>query len=616
MKKRELKLGTQCRAMDINGIDEDKRELSLSFSSETPVRKWWGVEILDHNAASVDLSRFNSESAPFLVNHDRGQHIGIVVSAAIDANQKRGNATVRVGNSPLANEIWQDIKDGIRKTISFGYNVYKAVLQEESDDGPDVYRITKWEPLEISLESIPADYSVGLGRNEGEEKINVEIIDKRQKKMEHENTQTTPTTVTAPNAAPPVDTAALQREAEQRATKRFTEIMKIGAEFNMVDEAQKAIQAGASVEQFRVQVLETLKDKKHIDTQQATLDLPKKDARDYSLQKMIQAVVANDYRHVGLELEVSKELEKRFGRSPRGNFFVPHEVLVRPENLRAVLGHQKRDVTSGAGSGGSLIATDHMPQNFIELLQANAIVTQLGALVLSGLQGNISIPKQTGAATVAWVAEGAAPAESQPTFGSLALSPKFISGYVDYTRQVLLQSNPSIEALVIMDLLKQVTLGVDNKAIAGDGTSNTPTGIINTSGVGAVAGASLDWAKVVEFETDVAEANADGGSMAYLTRPSVRGILKTREKATNTARFLMENGEMNGYPVSASTQVPAAHMIFGAFAQLILAFWGALDIMINPYIGGNEGNVRVHVYQAADVGVRQAAAFSVSTDIT
>jgi HK97 family phage major capsid protein len=165
------------------------------------------------------------------------------------------------------------------------------------------------------------------------------------------------------------------------------------------------------------------------------------------------------------------------------------------------------------------------------------------------------------------------------------------------------------------DLTRVIGLAIDLAGIAGTGASNQPTGIINQSGVGSVTGASLDWDAVVEFETDVAAANADIGSMYYLTRPAIRGIMKTREKASNTAQFLMDGGQVNGYPVAISNQCPAQTMIFGVFSQLLVGMWSGLDVLIDPYTSAADGGLYIWTYQDVDIAVRHAAAFSVADDI-
>jgi len=138
-------------------IDEDKRTVSLSFSSELPVERYFGDEILDHSQESVDMSRLQN-GAPVLVDH-AGDQIGVVEDATI-APDKRGYATLRFGRSQRAKEVFADIVDGIRRNVSFGYQI-KEMIEEVKG----VFRATSWLPFEISIVSTPADPTIGIGRD-------------------------------------------------------------------------------------------------------------------------------------------------------------------------------------------------------------------------------------------------------------------------------------------------------------------------------------------------------------------------------------------------------------------------------------------------------------------
>ena len=158
----------QIRSEDIN---TEKRTLELSFSSEEPVERYFGLEILDHTRTSVDMSRLNN-GAPLLVGHDTKDQVGVVESAKVDTTEKKGRATVRFGNSVRANEIFQDVVDGIRKNVSVGYIIKK--VKEYQEEGKDIVRAMRWQPMEISLVGVPADNTVGVGRSDEEVEVEIE----------------------------------------------------------------------------------------------------------------------------------------------------------------------------------------------------------------------------------------------------------------------------------------------------------------------------------------------------------------------------------------------------------------------------------------------------------
>lgn len=171
MKKTTIK--NQYRALNITSgnIDEENRTVELSFSSEEPVERYFGTEILDHNPKSVDLSRLNNGAA-VLEDHYGGQ-VGVVEGAKI--KDGIGLAKLRFSKVGKGAEIFQDIVDGIRRNISFGYQVRELTLEKEVDGHP-IYRSMDWLPFEISVVGVPADPTIGIGRSKDEE-YEIEVPD-------------------------------------------------------------------------------------------------------------------------------------------------------------------------------------------------------------------------------------------------------------------------------------------------------------------------------------------------------------------------------------------------------------------------------------------------------
>jgi len=160
---KRVNINNQYRNLDIKtgNIDEENRTVELSFSSEEPVERYFGTEILDHNPSSVDLSRLNNKAA-VLEDHS-GSQIGVVEGAKIEGG--RGIAKLRFSKVGRGAEVWQDIVDGIRSNISFGYQLLDLTLEKESKDENPIYRSFKWLPFEISVVGVPADATIGIGRS-------------------------------------------------------------------------------------------------------------------------------------------------------------------------------------------------------------------------------------------------------------------------------------------------------------------------------------------------------------------------------------------------------------------------------------------------------------------
>lgn len=374
----------------------------------------------------------------------------------------------------------------------------------------------------------------------------------------------------------------------------------------------------------RIDVLEqqpTRQAQRPVPQDAATVGMGRRDVQRYSLVRAIRAAMTNDWRGAELEREASEATAQRLGRQPQGSFFVPADWL------------ESRDLLVGtASAGGNTVATDLLAQNFIDLLRNRMIVREAGATMLTGLVGNVAIPRQSGGATAYWVAENTAATESGQTFDQVAMSPKTVGAFTDISRKLLLQSSIDVESLVRMDLATVLALAIDLASLHGSGSSNQPTGIAATSGIGSVAGgtngAAPTLAHLISLETEVAQDNADMGRLGYITNTKVRGKLKSTAMVASTdSRMVWQEGAMplNGYRGLITNQVRSdldkgsatgvcSALFFGNWADLIVGMWGGLDILVDPYTGGTAGKVRVVALQDVDVAVRHPQSFAAMLD--
>lgn len=374
----------------------------------------------------------------------------------------------------------------------------------------------------------------------------------------------------------------------------------------------------------RIDVLEqqpTRQAQRPVPQDAATVGMGRRYVQRYSLVRAIRAAMTNDWRGAELEREASEATAQRLGRQPQGSFFVPADWL------------ESRDLLVGtASAGGNTVATDLLAQNFIDLLRNRMIVREAGATMLTGLVGNVAIPRQSGGATAYWVAENTAATESGQTFDQVAMSPKTVGAFTDISRKLLLQSSIDVESLVRMDLATVLALAIDLASLHGSGSSNQPTGIAATSGIGSVAGgtngAAPTLAHLISLETEVAQDNADMGRLGYITNTKVRGKLKSTAMVASTdSRMVWQEGAMplNGYRGLITNQVRSdldkgsatgvcSALFFGNWADLIVGMWGGLDILVDPYTGGTAGTVRVVALQDVDVAVGHPQSFAAMLD--
>nr|MBA4203199.1 phage major capsid protein [Ralstonia sp.] len=570
-------------------VDEQARTVALAFASETPYERYWGVEVLEITTRAVNVQRLRS-GANLLVNHSADDVVGVVEAVEI-GEDKVARAVVRFGRSARAEEVWQDVRDGIRRSVSVGYMIHKAILIE-TKDGLETYRVTDWEPYEISLVSVPADATVGVGRSASEPSRNP-----------------APTHIEVKMS----DTNTPQAERNHAA-----EISKIAATLpGGGDMAMSAIQRGLTVEAFQREAIEKLASKP---VPTADVGMDKKEVRQYSLMRAINAL-ANPtdqaaQRAAAFERECSDAVAAKLGKQARG-LLVPIEV-------------QKRTLMAGTPSAaGNLIATDLLTGSYIDLLRNAMVLPGMGTRFLTGLVGNIAIPRLSGSATTHWVAENVAPAESNQSVLQVTMSPRTLGAWSEISRKLLLQSSLDVEAMVQGDLAQVMGLAIQQAAINGTSAAGQPSGLltrITPSVIGGVNGLAPNWQHMIDLETNVATANADVGAMGYLTNARVRGRLKSTSKVTGQNGFIWENGTtpVNGYSAAVTNAVPSnltrgtgtnlSAIIFGNFSDLVIGMWGTLDLTVDPYSSSTTGAVRLIALQEVDVAVRYVESFATMVD--
>jgi HK97 family phage major capsid protein len=420
----------------------------------------------------------------------------------------------------------------------------------------------------------------------------------------------------------------VQEQTKNQELQRIKDLMAVGNQFKDVggiELAEKAIQENGSVGDLNQTILQRVATKKPVPT--PAIGMNQREIEKFSFVRLINAVANPQDRSLqsaaGYELELSNAARTQMGVTNRGGATIPFDVLSSS---------MKRDLTAAvAADGGNSVQTSVLGDSFIDLLRHASAITQVGATMLTGLAGNVAIPRQSAAATAFWVAENAAVTESQQTLAQVTLTPKTVGAFTDYSRRLLLQGSIDVESFVRNDLTKVLALAIDSAAINGSGASNQPRGILNTSGIGSVAGgtngAVVTWQNLVDLESAVAIANADVGNLAYMTNARQRGRFKSTVKAANTASFLWDGGDFptNGYRCAVSNQVPSnlskgtsgavcSAIIFGNFADLLIGMWGGLDITVDPYTGSSAGTVRVVALQDVDIALRNTVSFAAMLD--
>ena len=610
---------TSYRSIDLaraEYIDEDKRTVRIALSSEEPVERSFGIEILDHSRESVDMEWAKSGNMPVLLDHDSRSLVGIVESFELDSATNRTLAHIRFGRSELAQEAWQDVLDGIRKSVSVGYRINSMVRDDTAEDA--TFR-ANWTPMEASLVSLPADTNplIGVARSKDTAEVNTPVINNNHLK-EIKMTEEIKSEVNLDEVrseATVVARSAVAKEAK--------EILALATKHNKRDLADASIGEGHTLEQFRGILLNNISDDTPLETPVAEVGLNEKQRGQYSFLNAIRAASSGDWSKAGLEREISNEIASRSGKEARG-FYLPMDI-----------GWGQRDQTVGTNSqGGFLKGTDHLGNEFIGEVYANSVVASLGGRVMTGLQGDIAIPKLSASVTnTAFVAEGSAPSEGAGVFAQVTMAPKTLATYVDYTRKLALQSDPSVEQILRNDIVQTMAAKIDQVALNGGG-SNEPSGILQESDTNVVAiatnGGAVTYAKVVDMEAAIASDNALTGTLNFATTPGVQGAMRQipRQGSGVEGNFILnDSNSILGHNVTVSTNVPSnltkgstsgtCHaLILGDFSQVMMGFWSGVDVVVDSSTLSTSGGTRIAFFQDVDVAVRIPNAFAAIKDIT
>jgi HK97 family phage major capsid protein/HK97 family phage prohead protease len=607
-------------------VSDDERSIEFPFSSEYPVARYFGNEVLSHDERSADLSRLN-DSAPVLFNHDPNKVIGVVERAWIDGKKKRGYATVKFSRNAFAQEVLADVKDGVLRNVSFGY-----AINDMEQRGSNDFVATSWAPYEISVVSIPADPTVGVGRS-------------------FEADPAAPAASPTPETEPEVpmentpDISAVRAEAAAEAAKaeraRISGITALTEKHGMADLGRQLIEGGRSLDEARAAVLEKI-GAKPVETV-APVEMAAQERAGYSITAGIRAALTGDWssREAGLVRELSREVEKSgISKTAERSFFVPFSALAK----RATY------VTSGPTTGGNLVATDLLADDFIEALRNGSLMLSLGVRTMPGLVGNVAIPRRSGVASTYYLStQTTAITQSESTFDQVTMAPKNLAALSKYSRQTLLQGTPGIEELVRRDLTDGLNLAVDLGILNGSGSSGQPTGIMQTSGIGSVAmgtnGGAITLEKLVDLETEVMIDNGavNRDAVAYVTNAKVMGALKKLRAGGSTSSdgpFLVNQigntlgrgpagSEINGYPIGVTNQVPSnltkgtssgvcSAVLMGDFSQAMVGFWGnGLEITVGEDSDDfSKALTSVRGIITYDVAVRHAESFAAILDVT
>ena len=609
---------------------ESASEVRVSVSSEEPYFRdyMWdkvnnraisGYEVLGHRDGEIDCSRMKDG----LVIQDThyGDQIGLVAKPEIRDGKLGG--VVEFCHGQRAQDIKADVVAGLRRNMSVGYFVSEYKLDGELDGKP-VYRAVKWTPYEGSFVNVPADTTVGVGRSLETNGGTPAVVQKGVQIMEAKEVKAGLT------ADQVVECFKLAKSANVEHSE-VNDLIKSGKEFGEIRETLEAkLEA-------HIKELETKAAKP---APAAPAAAPKLDEgavkaikQRYNIANVFRALAGEDV-DIGFEREMSKEQARISGKSVQG-ILVPDCFGVTRDDA---VSHGRPDTGTIDGIGGSghnLVATNLLSGSFIDgLRDALVLRTRANVPVMTGLVGNIAIPKAGDKLTAAWIStEGGNATKTNTTFGQISATPHTMGGYVDITRQLLLQSSIDVQAFIQSELIYALAYCLENAAINGTGTNGAPTGLVKsiTSANTVDFDEAPDYEKIISLIAKMRKANTYTPSMKFIGDTDVWAKLATTRDYTavkNAAgtdivggvggvdRLLNAANDLCvGREFIESHLAPAKKLIYGDFSQMMLCLWSGTDLVVDQYSNVLNGALRTVALQDADVLIRRPEAFAIATNV-
>lgn len=635
--KREL-------TIPVRAINVDARTIDVAFCSEQPVSRIIDdklyFEILLCGEENVDLRRLNNKGA-VLFNHDRDKLLGAVVEAHMDADRV-GRATLQISNVGLGNTMWGMIQEGILSHISIGYNIYDYRME-----GNNII-VTNFEIYEISLVTVPADETVGIGRALGcDNQMRDVLEDELEEAHEDESLNSTEDTN---------DEERIMEEQEGMEETRLDNESYDIKETLIVDNDEnggvanielsdgeleelvskrpdllKKLQAGIEPDQINSTDPVEVEDKRDVGE---FTDADGKAEHPEDMEDEAEKERKRELTSIGqvLKVDVSDAIAKGisvsdFKRSLNTNNKTPNvkdnkmeksviNGLIRQaaegkpfEGTRIEVPVNQLRATSTT-TGGTALVKEVYVDSYIDVLRANSVFAQLPIQTFSGLEGegNLVLPKLSSdfTAMFEFIDEGEDSPLVDANFEKLVLKPKTFSGSVPITR-TLIKSADTAERYVQDAMVRGAGLKLE-KEILSEIVTAAPNGTLS---------AAITQKDVQDALAKLAAANVRIDNVVAIVHPTTAAVLRSTLVGDNTAaKYMIEGFRFEAWladsvRVIESTQVAAGSVIFGDFSNVVLASWGGLTVDRDDTTLRASQGIVLRTFAYIDHAVAHAEAFYV-----
>ncbi|ECH0658092.1 phage major capsid protein [Salmonella enterica] len=643
----------------------DDRIVELAFSSETPYSRIYTdqngdpvelKEILVHDKDAVDLDVLN-DKASLLFNHEFDNHIGVVVpgSARIDEDGV-GRALVKFSQvGQLANETYDKVKEGTMSKVSVGY----TVLEGHADFSKGVYFVTKWQPYEISIVSVPADSSVGVGRSlntsvdepaNNEEKREVEVEteikpeeeirseeNKEQEELNNEESnsgtgdRSDRSEIVEEEKVTPEETRSEEENKNENSEELNTDTQESDDERQNnteTGEEEKPVEVEKPFERSQEDTDEIRAIGKHlnisedeiqraIEDKEITVESFKQRALNINTESKTFAKGKNNMT------DTIKTLENRFDLSAALRSLSQEKALEGAEaeysqemaRQAAQRGRAQRSnsVFVPTSALAPVVGTEIRHDSFVDLLLEKSVLGALGVNTLTGLTAPISLPRMNKNATDAFgfVNENGEGALSDVAFDGVPMSMKTFTGAVAISRQSML-SMPNVGALVAEHLIKASRIKLEKLILGNEEVANARAGLVKQLiDAGKVVKCGLTHKDFLVEIAKLTDAGVDEAQIALAMRGALAADLASTLRDQAVAGYIMENGKIANRPVHTSGVLAEGAILAGDFSALTIGEWAGLEIDVDTTSLRAKGGTAVRVWADLDWAVSNPDAIRV-----
>lgn len=641
----------------------DDRIVELAFSSEAPYSRIYTdqngdpvelKEILVHDKDAVDLSVLN-DKASLLFNHEFDNHIGVVVpgSARIDEDGV-GRALVQFSKvGQLANETFEKVKEGTMSKVSVGYTVQEGY----ADFSKGVYFVSRWQPYEISIVSVPADSSVGVGRSlntitdepaNNEENREVEVENKEQETeikpeeeirseeepqeiKEAENEESNSGSGDHSDRAEIVEEEVKPEETRSEEENKPENSEELNTDTQESDEERQ--NNTETVEEEKTEEVEKPFERSLEDTEEIRAIGKHLNISEDEIQRAIEdkETTVESFKQRALNINTEsktfakgkikmtdtiKNLENRFDLSVAMRSLAEGKALNGAEKEYSDEMARKAAQRGRAQRGNSVFVptsalapvagTDIKTESFVELLMKKSVLGSLGVNVLSGLTAPIAIPRMSEGALDAFgfVAENGVSQNSDVKFDNVPMSLHTFTGGVPVTRQAML-TMPNIGALIADYILKASRIKLETAILSAGANANARDGIVKQlTDAGLVTETALTYKAFLAEIAKLTDAGVDEAAIKFAMRGVLKADLASTLRDEGVSGYIIgDNDKLANRPVHSSGVLEAGQILVGDFSAITIGEWEGLEIDLDDTTYRSQGAVVPRVWCDLDWAV-------------